>query len=423
MGLRQRLTALSLRRVHVLLVEVPGWWPTRVAAQQELWARGWPEASSPADADVLLVCGRPGDRLDAAVGLVWEQLPGPRAMERAKDPADVAGALDRAVTALADTEQQRRDARDRDRPDQKAEQPEDDSGGQEDVPEGTHDMSGADHEDMDHEDMDHKDMDHGDMSGMDHGDMSGMDHGDMSGMDHGDMDHGDMDMAPDGIPLAGGGEDRDGLEMDVLQVPLGPVLPCWPAGLVLHCSLQGDVVVAAEVEVLPAGSAAPDADRSPRTVAARLCDQAGQVLELSGWGAAAQQAGQVRDELLAGDDLTDGRAALERLRARVGRSRVLRWSLRDLGRASAAGDGTGAPPAPPGGDVHDRLLSLLRSAGDHLLDDPDGTLGPSGWTGIDPHELPPLVTGLDLAAVRLVVASLAPDTTTARQAAAGVDGG
>ncbi len=62
-----------------------------------------------------------------------------------------------------------------------------------------------------------------------------------------------MEMAPAGISLAGGAEDRDGLEMDVLHLPLGPVLPHWPAGLVVRCVLHGDVV--AEVEVDHVGRA------------------------------------------------------------------------------------------------------------------------------------------------------------------------
>ena len=49
-------------------------------------------------------------------------------------------------------------------------------------------------------------------------------------------------MSPDGIPLAEGAEDRDGLEMDVLHLPLGPVLAHWPAGVVLRVTLHGDVV-------------------------------------------------------------------------------------------------------------------------------------------------------------------------------------
>src|SRR5699024_11402590 len=82
----------------------------------------------------------------------------------------------------------------------------------------------------DHSQMDHSG--HGSHGGMDH---SG--HGSHGGMDHsghsGHGGHGGMDMAPEGISLAQGGQDRDGLEMDVLHLPLGPVLPFWPAGLVL----------------------------------------------------------------------------------------------------------------------------------------------------------------------------------------------
>ena len=383
MGVRRWLTVLSLRQVHVLLVEVPGWWSTRVAAQQQLSARGWPEASSPADADVLLLCGRPGARFDAALEQVWDQLPGPRARERAEAPTDVADALDRAAAVLADTDRQRMDARDRDRPNDGSD----------------HRTTDADPRADPHEDSD-KDSEE-------------------NSHEMPDMDN--MDMAPGGIPLAGGGDDRDGLEMDVLQVPLGPVLPCWPAGLVLRCSLQGDVLVGAEVEVLPAGSAAPAPDLSPRAVAARLCDQARQVLELSGWGSAAQQAARVRDDLLVGVDAAACLARLERLRATVERSRVLRWSLRDLGRTRTA-HGTAVGPPVPVGDVHDRLLSFLRSAGDLLDERPDAEpdLEPgdqlkalSRWAGTDPYQLPELVTGLDLAAVRLVVASVAPHTATA----------
>ncbi len=67
------------------------------------------------------------------------------------------------------------------------------------------------------------------------------------------MDHGAMDMpAPGGIPLATGSEnDRDGLEMDELSVSLGPVLPSWPAGLVLRCVLHGDLIADASVQTMP----------------------------------------------------------------------------------------------------------------------------------------------------------------------------
>ena len=53
-----------------------------------------------------------------------------------------------------------------------------------------------------------------------------------------------------GLPMADRGEDRDGLKLDQLHVPLGPVLPDWPAGLVVRVTLQGDVVQHAEADAV-----------------------------------------------------------------------------------------------------------------------------------------------------------------------------
>ena len=38
--------------------------------------------------------------------------------------------------------------------------------------------------------------------------------------------------------MADRGDDRDGLRLDQLHLPLGPVLPDWPAGLVLRVITQ-----------------------------------------------------------------------------------------------------------------------------------------------------------------------------------------
>ena len=216
MGMTSLAAKRSVRSAHVLVVEVPGHWIARVGVERAARERGWHRALSPADADVLVVCGEPVGELADVVDRVWEQMPGPRTRVEVADPEQADAALDRAREALLDLPAMREDARSR------ATEPKTDQG------------------DMDDGDMDHGDMDHGDM-----------DHGDM---DHGDMDHGDMEMSPGGIPLAEGGEDRDGLEMDVLHVPLGPVLPHWPAGLVLRCTLQGDVIVSAEAEQLAPGT-------------------------------------------------------------------------------------------------------------------------------------------------------------------------
>ena len=124
---------------------------------------------------MLAICGHPGPELTEAIGKVWDQLPGPRAGLglAGSDIGDeeIDAALKRARDYLADTAVQRSDARERRTPEVAPREP----------------------------------------------------------VSH-DTDHGDMQMAPSGIPLAEGGQDRDGLEMDVLHVRLGPVLRHWPAG-------------------------------------------------------------------------------------------------------------------------------------------------------------------------------------------------
>ncbi len=376
MGMRSWLAERAVRRVHVLVVEVPGRWATRVAVQRAVTQRGWVEATSAADADALVVCGTPGRRLAEAIDRVWDQLPGPRARAEVEltdnEQAGVAvqaavdgavegaadGALDRVAAALMDDLAQRADAAGRSSW----------SAGMADAGEMAGDTAGDDG------------MDHGGMDDMDMGDM------DMGDMDMGDMDMGDM--SPGGIALAGGAEDRDGLEMDVLHVPLGPVLPHWPAGLVLRCTVAGDVVTEAEAEVLPA--AAPHLAQGRVPADAWWCDQAAAVLALAGWNDAAAQAQQARDLLLAGE-ATAATATAARLRVRVARSRILRWQLRDLG--------SDARP-----DVRERLLDLLDRAAGQLGNNPPAAAV---------TDLPDLVPGLELAAVRLLVASLALDTTAA----------
>ncbi len=108
MELTTRLLAYAAARPHVLLVEAPGGRRTRMAAQDLLAARGWLPAVSPADADVLLVCGRPAPGLAERVARVWSQMPGPRA--RGTATGDPAPALDVARESLTDLQAQREDA-------------------------------------------------------------------------------------------------------------------------------------------------------------------------------------------------------------------------------------------------------------------------------------------------------------------------
>ena len=355
MGLSELLARWSAERVHVLPVEAPGAFLVRVAVEREVARRGWALAASPADADLLVVCGRPDDALAGPVAAAFGQLPGPRARVDLAGPDDVRPGLERGVRTLLDPAAQARDAAGRT-------------------------AAGEDH-------------------GGDHGDGG---HG-------GHMGH--MEMAPSGIPLAGGAEDRDGLEMDVLHVPLGPVLAHWPPGLVLRCRLHGDVLADAVVERLGAPGAPGPADPALRP--ARSLDAAAALLALAGWGAGARSAGRARDACL--DRSPDAGERLAELHRRTARARLLRWSLRGLGPVEVGTLRSAGLPDVLAGDVHDRLLALLGRARAELAGEPPPEADPAGLREV----LPAMVAGLDLAAARLVVASLGPDLAADAREVAG----
>ncbi len=428
------LGGLAVGRAHVLVAAPRGAFGVRARLERAVLARGWALANSPADADVLAVCGDLGEHrnevLLGAVDSVWAGMPGPRVRVDVPGEASVASALDRAAQALLDHGAHASDAEER------MDHGEMDHGemdhGEMDHGEMDHgemDHGDMDHGDMDHGDMDHGDMDHGDMDhgDMDHGDMDhgDMDHGDMDhgDMDHGDMDHGDMEMSPGGIPLAEGSEDdRDGLEMDVLHVPLGPVLRHWPSGLVLHCTLHGDLVAQARAEMLPVSAKTDSAKTSAGGAsiggaAALRCDAVADLLALAGWPAGEALALRARDAFLEGDEDT-ARTHLQALSRRTGRNRILSWMLRGLGVLR-----TSDLPGASGesrhdvllGDVHDRLLALIdtaaaspRPGGSAMAEDEVAEL------------LSRLVEGLELASARLVVSSLDVPSLLGAQEVAGV---
>lgn len=386
MDLRESIALRAVQSVHVLVVEAPGWGETRMRVEAELARRGWTVASSPADADVLLVCGVPGKKLESVCARIWSQLPGPRARVAVHTASDVASALDRAATELLDEGRQQGDAGTR------SHQPVEASDETEPAEHGGNEES-AEHSAMD------MDMD-------------------------AEMDMSmDMDMPmPGGIPLASGGADRDGLEMDVLHVPLGPVLPHWPAGLVVHCALQGDVIVSAEPEVLPAGvqpnndgpigNDSRSAEDERRSAVIRLSDAAVQVLALAGWSHAAGRARRIRDEVAAGRALVDVAADLDGLARSVSRSWLLRWALKGItvGDAFAnAGEGIGQDEPET---VRDRLIGWLDEARRIARDNREAYESP------DKPELrrslldaiPRLLSGTDVATARLIVAGLAIQT-------------
>ncbi|GAA1451091.1 hypothetical protein GCM10009641_84880 [Mycobacterium cookii] len=377
MGLSDVLARSASRHAHALVVEVPGSWRARMTAERNLFARGWRLADSPADADVLVVCGAPGPGLAEAIESVWHQMPGPRVRVDVHAGDEVGARLDEAHRGLLDTDHHRRDAQQRPTASELlAEQAE---------PEAES---------------------HGGHEGMDHGGHDGMDHGGHEG-------HDDMEMSPGGIPLAEGGEDRDGLEMDVLQVRFGPVLPHWPAGLVLRCSLQGDVIVEAQAELVDGAARQEDDVIGP----ARGIDNIASLLALTGWDDAAAEARRIRDTALEPGDGAAG-SDLERLRRRVRRSWTLRWSLRGVRRLSDEGAHARGLPADAVGDTYDRLIGMLDRAVAGVAATAAGDTGRTNVADrtLSTDHLAPLVTGLDLATARLVLASLDVHELVAGQA-------
>src|SRR5260370_8072981 len=185
------------------------------------------------------------------------------------------------------------------------------------------------------------------MGAGDAGEMGGgAPHGhDIRGRTHHGHDMGGMEMQG-GLPMADRGADRDGLRLDQLHVPLGPVLPYWPAGLVVHLTLQGDVAQHAEAQALgpggggsfwtepwrraAAGEPVTTGEAVRRRAAADL-DSLSRFLGVAGWDDAATVARRLRDDALAGVPGSRLRPALHRLARRIARSRTLAWLTRGLG--------------------------------------------------------------------------------------------
>jgi hypothetical protein len=331
MDLTALLLRIAARRPHVLVVAVPGATGVRLALEAALARRGWPVAAGPADADVLAVAGAPGPQLGAVADAVWEQVPAPRARFEVRVAADVDELLDTASAQLADVDHQRSAPR---------------------TPQQRHHGGPAGHAGVAANDHDH----------------------------HHDHHHGHGGTVA-GLPMAELGPDRDGLTLDRLHVPLGPVLPDWPAGLVVRVTLQGDVIQEASAEVLDAGRA--EAFVWP-SAAARELDGLARFLGVAGWPSVAGRARRLRDAAIAGDEVGAGAAALVR---RIRRSRTLRWVLRGI---------------PEVATLLERRLAAVEGAS-------GSAVGPERG---DPSatRLADVLVGAELAAARLIVAAVDPDT-------------
>lgn len=423
MDLIAGLRRFGFARPHLLVVQAAGGTPARLAVER--WSRehGWPVAASPADADVVLVCGAVSPTLEPLVGRVVDSVPYPRAVVRlslgGRWADDLGGVLRDARAELLAWAAQRPAAPS--------------------PPHGTEASAGED-------------------------DQPGEHHG---GMGHGGMGHGGMAMEAGGLALAQQAEDRDGLKLDVLHVPLGPVLVAWPAGLELGLVLQGDVVQDAGLADSPfahaggggswwdqpwraagAGQAVRVGDAERRRAAAHL-DSAARLLTVSGADGDARAAARLRDGVLGGENggaLRDGAA---RLRRHVEGSRLLRRAMEGVGVLPAARAQAGGVTGPalraaglavdlregsPGyegfepvvgegpADVFARLRQWLVEAELALpladraapLRAAEGTRGqvdggPGAASAALAGVIGELVRGQEFATVRLIVASLDPD--------------
>ncbi len=368
MDLTARLLRFTAVRPHVFVVPAVGGTAARLAVEAEVARRGWPKAGSPADTDLLIVAGTPGPRLAEIVDAVWQQVPAPRVRADVPTSPTAAAELDRAAAALADASQQRPPAPRR-------------------APSATVAPSGNSVDPVD-----------------------GGDQGPGGGHHAGHHGAG-MDM-PGGLPMADLGADRDGLTLDQLHVGLGPALPDWPAGLVVHVLLQGDVVQQARIEVLDPGTGSSFWDGVHP--AARELDSLGRLFAVIGWDDVAARARRLRDELLAGTPAEQLMARTAQLVRQVRRSRTLRWLTRavPLGaldvlarlqqRVEAVTASLAAPP--PGAATAEAHPPVPGAVG-------------SGWAS--------QLVGAELAAVRLIVAAVDPatDTATAPEADTGHDYG
>src|SRR5690606_16041735 len=114
------------------------------------------------------------------------------------------------------------------------------------------------------------------------------------------------------------------------------------------------------------------------------------------------EARRARDAVLEQGTTEATAARLDRLGRRVRRSRALRWSLRGLRPLGADDVHRLGLPGHATGDTYDRLLRML----ERVTGTSDGHTGPAHDHACPIGHLAHVVSGLDLATARLVVASL-----------------
>ena len=442
MDLTARLRQFSFARPHLLVVAAPAAVETRLAVERYARERGWSSAESPADADVLAVVGSPDVGLASTAAVLESQIPTPRIRVDLPDAGSVVAKLDAAPDQLAAWS-----------PDPTAaggsgSRPED-SGGGERGGLGEHGQHGQranhDHRELGEDGGLREDREQGEHSGHRQRPSSHASEGregaahEMGGHEmSGGHEHHMGAVA--GLPMADRAPDRDGLKLDVLHVPLGPVLPYWPPGLRLSLAVQGDVVQAAVVETVGLAVSGPSFWDQPavqalagdhvrvgdiaRRRAASHLDSLMRLLGVAGWEGPAMRCAVLRDRVLAGEPAGPLTAMFRPLGRRVAGSRVLRRMTEGLGELDGRAcdrAGVSGPAAVAAGDVWARLQQWVRSTLEDLARSDDDSWaadveGPRGR--LDRAEppslallgvLPELLVGAELAGVRLIVASLDPD--------------
>jgi hypothetical protein len=354
------LTAWLVRRTPIrpFVVATPGGTSTRLAVERFAREHGWRAASSPAEANLLVVAGPDAAALDPFVDRAWDGFPAPRARTHVRHPADAPAALHTAAASVRDPAVQRREAEHAAHVQRSSESQH---------PPSLSSCGAAMPADEHSAHQDHRDEDgHETGHGAHHGH-------DMSGME-----------MPGGIPMADRGPDRDGLMLDQLHVPLGPALSDWPAGLIVHAVLQGDVVQQAEVELLDL----PPLRELPPPLLVHRLDCCARLLSAAGWSDMAARARRLRDDVT-DRPMPELAPRVRRWAAGVRRSRTLRWSLAGVGESST-------------GDAVTRLHRWLAD----IVAIVDG----DDWEDVTPQPgvdtLADLLVGTELATARLVVASL-----------------
>ncbi|OEV04238.1 hypothetical protein [Streptomyces oceani] len=411
MDLTRALLRYAAHAPHVLLVPVPGAAGLRMEVEHAVASRRWREATGPADTDVLIVVGRPGHEMRAVIAEVWRRVPAPRLridLDPHARPADVSRRLDQVPDLLADPQRGHREAESA-----ATRHEETTAAGDGNVEDGDHNARsghsehqaedpGAGH--TEHAGHHGHEQPHGPAEHGEHGDTGHTElaeqagHTEHTGHDHHAHHHVAMPL-PGGLAMADVAEDRDGLALDVLNLPLGPVLPDWPAGLVLDVVLQGDVISSAEARVLDAPRATREDTAGGGVV--RDLDVVARVLSVAGWPGPAARARSLRERVRAGAPREEVAGELTALARRVRRSRTLRLMLVGLGRTQRT-------------DVADLLRRHLSRIEAYAGGQP--TEASDEPAGLAVRDLGSRLAGAELAAARLLVAALdprVPDTAEA----------